>query len=152
MLHFSHSWEPLHTRHSSAYSRWSYLNLDSWGGSEYVTYYRHLRAEPTSSCQRWGNVFKFWYRAGKRGNGSVVWWAKSILNQLATQTLQSIKVCRMHLKLCINCFDKLIFLQTVLVTNAALPMCGSNWEMILNLTTQSKNLKSMTLQPVLPGE
>ena len=47
---------------------------------------------------------------------------------------------------------KLIFLQTVLVTNAALPMCRSNWQMILNLTTRSKNLKSMTLQPVLLGQ
>ena len=51
----------------------------------------------------------------------------------------------------LNSVLKLIILQTVLVTNAALPMCWSNWRMILNLTTQRWKSKSMKLQSVLLG-
>ena len=40
----------------TSYFRWSHLNLNTWGGSQYVTHFRHLRAEPTSVCQRWCNA------------------------------------------------------------------------------------------------
>ena len=44
--------------------RWTHLNLNTWGGSEYVTHYRHLRPEPTSGCQR-SNLFQICMGGGE---------------------------------------------------------------------------------------
>ena len=157
--------------------RWTHLNLNTWGGSEYVTHYRHLRPEPTSGCQR-SDLFQICIGGGEwyylpvfflppirdykmygrpqiksdplQTKGPMAMWSGE--QKVSWTNLRHRNFWIWRWAGCKCAFPPFLLWQVVPATNVPAPMYLSTWLIILNSTTQSKNLQCLTLLLVPLGQ